>query len=194
MDFGALINIALYQLMTARDAPLPIVLTAIVVGLLVWALTKWWYSAKMHNLKRAMVRRDAELAVLRAQPVQAAPVADDVTAEESVEKVSAPTSAHRRALQLVLNALDQADVAEQSSDPRETDRALATMALAMQTVHRMFGLTVPGLDADPVANLQTGRLFLEQVRPALRAGDEEEAKRVAGRFVTNLAAPSRMAG
>lgn len=187
MDFQSLLFMAIYQLQTARDAPVPPVLAAILAGLVAWGLTKWRYGAMVTSLKRGIARRDAELATLREQASYRAPAAEDAHTEERGEPVAKASSEQRRALQLIINAVDQAELALRSPDPREADRAMASMGLALQTANRMFGLPIPALHGDAGANLRTGKRFLEQVRPALRAGDEAAAQRIAGAFTTDRA-------
>lgn len=194
MDFQALFMIAVYQMMSVRDAPLPVVVTAILVGLIVWRLAKWRYGAAVQSLKRAIVRRDAELEKLRAHGPQTADAPD--VADDAGERTAAPSADHRRALRLVVNAIDQAGLALRSNDPREADRALSSMGLALQTVRRAFDLPVPSLGAGPEASLRTGKLFLERVRAPLRAGDADDARRVAAAFVAadHAPDPDRLAG
>lgn len=182
MNLGSLFQVIMFQLVTARDAPYPIALGALVTALVVWVLTRWWYRSRIANLKRAIVRRDGELAKLRVLGPQAASAAADTIegeppADEPVR--AAPRSDERRALRVMANAIDQAETALASNDPRDIDRALSSVALALQTTRATFDLTVPDLADDAAASLRAGKVYLERVRPALRAGDVEEARRLA---------------
>lgn len=184
MDFQALFGTVIYQMMSVRDAPLPVAVTAILVGLIVWWLAKWRYGAAVQSLKRAVVRRDAELEKLRAHVPHGADAPGAEGGDEGGKRAG-PTSSDRRALRLAVNAMDQAGMALRSGDPREADRALSSMGLAFQTLQRAFDLPIPSFGASPQANLQTGKLFLEQVRVPLRTGDTDAARRVAAAFLAD---------
>lgn len=185
MDFAGLFQIALFQLLTARDAPLPVVLASIVVALIAWWLTRWRYQAVIQSLKRALVRRDAELEKLRAHIPRGADTPAVAVAEgEPVAARSVARSDDQRALRLVVNAIDQADVALRSGDGREIDRAQSSMGLALQTVGRQFGLPVPDLGTTSTDSLALGKRYLEEVRPALRADDHDGAHSAAIAFLS----------
>lgn len=183
MDIAALFQIAMFQLLTARDAPLPVALASVVVALVVWWLTRWRSDAVIQSLKRAMVRRDAELEKLRAHIPMGADTPDAAEGEPMAPR-SAEKSVDQRALRLVVNAIDQADMALRSGDGREIDRAQSSMGLALQTVSRHFGLPVPDLATSATDSLAIGKRYLEQVRPALRAGDRDAAHDAAIAFLS----------
>ena len=183
MDFAALFQIAMFQLLTARDAPLPVVLASIVVALIAWWLTRWRYQAVIQSLKRALVRRDAEREKLRAHIPRGADT-PAVAEGEPVAARSVARSDDQRALRLVVNAIDQADVALRSGDGREIDRAQSSMGLALQTVGRHFGLPVPDLGTTSTDSLALGKRYLEEVRPALRADDHDGAHSAAIAFLS----------
>ena len=187
MDFAALFQIALFQIMSARDAPLPVALAALVAGLVAWRLTRWRSAAVVQNLKRGLARRDAELDKLRAHiPLGAdadADVEEGVDGDPAPERRPAPRSTDQRLVRTVVNAIDQAALAIASNDGREIDRAQSSMGLALQTVNRQLGLPVPVLTSTSADSLSIGKRYLEDIRPALRAGDEAAAQRAAAAFV-----------
>ena len=184
MDFAALFQIAMFQLISARDAPLPVVLAALVFGLIVWRLTKWRSAAVVQNLKRALVRRDAELEKLRTHGGAGGDVDEgDAGYDRGYDRRAGSRGADQRLVRMVVNAIDQAGLAIASGDGREADRALASVGLALQTVNRQLGLPIPTLTDTSADGLAVGKRYLEAIRPAMRAGDEAAARAAAAAFV-----------
>lgn len=182
MDIAALFQIALYQLLTARDAPLPVVLAIVVTALIVWWLTRWRTRSVVQSLKRALVRRDAELDKLRAHGTVAAEMSED--APQGADERRAPSVDRRKALQPIVNAIDEAAQALRTDDPRDVDRAMTSMTLALQGVNRQFGLPVPTIGVSARETLTTGKRYLEEIRPPLRAGQDDEAHGAAVAFLS----------
>lgn len=165
------------QLDAIGDALAPLALAVVVTALLVWLLTRWRYRRVIARLEAEQAERQATAAVSWDS------VAGSLPAEGDTEESRGDSRARRKALRVMTNAVDGAELALRGGSREALENALPNMWLALATARNTFELPIPAQADDARANLTNGKLWLEHVRPALRAGDDEEARSRAAAFL-----------
>ena len=158
------------------DALIPLLFAIAVTALVVWLLTRWRYRRIIAQIEADQAAREAQAAVSWDS---VAASADTDVAEES----RGDSRARRKALRVMTNAIDGAELAIRGGSRDALESALPNMWLALATARNTFELPIPAQGDDPRANLTMGKLWLEHVRPPLRAGDDDAARRRAVEFL-----------
>lgn len=164
------------QLDAIGDAIVPLLLAVVLTAVVVWLLARWRY-------RRALARLEGNGAGQTTHvPL---PSFETYTGEVELEESRGDGRARRKALRAMTNAVDGAELALRSGNRDQVESALPNMWLALATARSTFELPIPAQGDDPRVNLSTGKQWLEHVRPALRAGDDDEARRRSVAFLND---------
>ena len=165
------------QLDATRDAMLPLAVAVLLTALLVWLLTRWSY-------RRTLAQIDEAHSAYSDQTIIASDGVEDTVylAPRTKAGSDEESRAQRKALRAITHALDSANAVGSADD---VDRALPIMKLAMTLTRSAFHLPIPAYGGNASTNFVASRQWLELVRPALRAGNVEEARRRSTAYLAN---------
>ena len=161
------------QLDAMNDALIPLALAVLATAVVVWLLTRWRYRRRLALLEAELAEREA----MAATTWNSVAATASVPADDTDAGVRDENRARRKALRAMTNAVDGAELALRGGGADQIEGAMPGMWLALATARSTFELPIPAQEEDQRANLLIGKQWLEDVRPALRAGDDDEARR-----------------
>lgn len=179
MDLRAILFFLTEQVYAVLRAPVPFAIAVVIAALIVWRLMHWQFGRTITRLRKSIGHRDSEILLLKANGARA--IAEP-KADTPLEQGHADAHARRKALRAITNAIDGAALAP-VGDRAAAERAMPNVGLALLASRKTFGLPAPAVVGDTFADLEVGRRYLELVRPALFAGDDAAALRLATEFM-----------